>query len=244
LAVAHDLAGATLAFDLDGCLVDTAPDLIGTLNTILAEHGHQGLPLASARSVIGHGARAMLSRGFEAVGETLDPAKMTALFEHFLVLYVARIDRESRPYPGVVETLDALAAAGARLAVCTNKRTDLSVKLLDALDLTRRFAVVMGPDKAGAAKPDPRHLIAAIEAAGGSPDCALMVGDASTDVGAAVAAGIPVVAVSYGYSDVPPPQLGADALIDRFADLPPVARRLLAARQAAIRPVLPDQADA
>jgi phosphoglycolate phosphatase len=224
--------------------VDTAPDLIGTLNTVLAEHGHPGLTLGSARSVVGHGARAMLSRGFEAVGETLDPAKMDALFEHFIRLYVGRIDRESRPYPGVVKTLDALAAAGARLVVCTNKRTDLSLMLLDALDLTRRFADVMGPDKAGAYKPDPRHLIAAIEAAGGAVERALMVGDAATDVGAALGAGVPVVAVSYGYSEVPPDQLGADALIDSFTELPPIARRLLAGRRAAIRPVLPDQADA
>ena len=186
----------------------------------------------------------MLSRGFQAVGETLGPEKMDALFERFIELYTNRIDRESRPYPGVVEALDQFAAAGARLAVCTNKRTDLSLLLLDSLDLTRRFAVVMGPDKAGAAKPDPRHLLAAIEAAGGSPDRALMIGDSRSDVGAAVAAGIPVVAVSFGYSDVPPDELGADALIDSFAELPAIARRLLAAQRAAIRPVLPDQADA
>ncbi len=241
--VAH-LDGAVIAFDLDGCLVDTAPDLIGTLNLILAEHGHAGLPLEAARTVVGHGARAMLSRGFETVGETLDPSRMQQLFDHFIDLYVARIDQASRPYPGVIVTLDALAAAGARLAVCTNKRTDLSLLLLDALDLTSRFAVVMGPDLAGAAKPDPRHLLAAIEAAGGSHGHALMVGDARTDVGAAVAAGVPVVAVSYGYSDVPPAELGADALIDSFTELPAIARRLLAGRRAAIRPVLPGQADA
>jgi phosphoglycolate phosphatase len=244
LADDHDLTGATIAFDLDGCLVDTAPDLIGTLNTILAEHGHAGLPLAAARTVVGQGARAMLSRGFAAVGETLHPSKMDSLFERFLDLYPDRIDRESRPYAGVVEVLDQFAAVGARLVVCTNKRTDLSLLLLDALDLTRRFEAVVGPDKAGAAKPDPRHLIAAIEAGGGSPGRALMVGDSRADIGAAVAAGVPVVAVSYGYSDVPPAELGADALIASFAELPPIARRLLAGRRAAIRPVLPDQADA
>lgn len=240
----RDLTGATIVFDLDGCLVDTAPDLIGTLNTILAEHGHMGLPLAAARTVVGHGARAMLLRGFEAVGERLDPTRMERLFDHFIALYVARIDRASRPYPMVAETLDALAGAGARLAVCTNKPTDLSLLLLGALDLSRRFEAVIGPDKAGAAKPDPRHLLAAIEAAGGSSECALMIGDSRADVGAAVAAGVPVVAVSFGYSDVPPAELGADALIDSFTELPPIARRLLAARRPAIRPVLPDQADA
>jgi len=244
LAPSMDLGGATIAFDLDGCLVDTAPDLIGTLNLILAEHGHPGLPLESARTVVGFGARAMLARGFEAVGETLHPARMDRLFEHFIDLYVARIAQESRPFPGVVEVLESLTAAGARLVVCTNKRTDLSLILLDALDLTRHFGAIVGPDKAGVSKPDPRHLLYAIEAVGGSPDHALMIGDSRPDVGAAVAAGLPVVAVSFGYSDVPPAELGADALIDHFAELPPVARRLLAAQQAAIRPVLPDQADA
>jgi phosphoglycolate phosphatase len=227
-------AGATIALDLDGCLVDTAPDLIGTLNIILGEHGHAGLPLVSARTVVGHGARAMISLGFEAVGEALDPDQMERLFDRFIELYVARIADESRPYPGVVEALDRLASAGAKLAVCTNKRTDLSLKLLDALDLTSRFVVIMGPDKAGFAKPDPRHLIAAIEAAGGSAERSMMVGDSISDVGAAVAAGVPVVAVSYGYSDVPPAELGADTLIDSFAELPDVAARLLT-RQAAGR---------
>jgi phosphoglycolate phosphatase len=244
LADPRDLTGATIAFDLDGCLVDTAPDLLGTLNTILAEQGHPGLPLAAARTVVGHGARAMLSRAFEAVGEPLEPLKMDQLFDRFIELYAARIARLSQPYPGVVAVLDTLAAAGARLAVCTNKPTELSLLLLGALDLAWRFAAVMGPDTAGVAKPDPRHLLAAIEAAGGSPYRELMVGDSRADVGAAVAAGIPVVAVSFGYNDVPPAELGADALIDRFDELPPIARRLLAARQAAIRPVLPDQADA
>jgi phosphoglycolate phosphatase len=244
LSEAEDLSGATIAFDLDGCLVDTAPDLIGTLNTILAEHGHHGLPLDSARTVVGHGARAMLMKGFEAVGETLGPEQMNHLFDRFIALYRARIDMASRPYPGVMEVLDAFAAAGAKLVVCTNKRTDLSLALLDALDLTRRFVAVVGPDKAGAAKPDPHHLLFAIQAAGGTAGHALMIGDSSSDVGAAKAAGVPVVAVSFGYSDIAPAELGADAVIDSFAELPPIARRLLAGRQAAIRPVLPDQADA
>jgi phosphoglycolate phosphatase len=242
--LSDDLSGATIAFDLDGCLVDTAPDLIGTLNQILAEHDHHGLPVEAARTVVGHGARAMLALGFEAVGETLSPERMTQLFERFIELYRARIDMASRPYPGVIDVLDGFAAAGAKLVVCTNKRTDLALALLDALDLTRRFVDVVGPDKAGAAKPDPRHLIFALETAGGSADHALMIGDSSTDVGAAKAAGVPVVAVSFGYNDVPAAELGADALIDSFAELPAVARRLLAARRPAIRPVLPDQADA
>ncbi len=233
-----------IAFDLDGTLVDTAPDLIGVLNHILAEHGHDGLPLASARRIVGHGARAMLTLGFDAAGATLAPAEMDRLFEHFIELYVGRIAMASRPFPGVVDALDALEAAGARFVVCTNKRTDLSLALLDALDLTRRFAAVVGPDLAGAYKPDPKHLAYAVEAAGGSLDHALMVGDATTDTGVAKAAGVPVVAVSFGYNDVPLAELGADALIDHFAELPQVARRLLEPRRAAISPILPDGTDA
>ena len=226
-AAEHDLAGAVVAFDLDGTLVDTAPDLIGTLNYMLAEHGHDGLPLASARTLVGHGARVMIERGFAAAGETVEPPRMDALFAHFIDLYVARIAMASRPNPGVIEALDELERAGARFAVCTNKRTDLSLALLDALDLTRRFAAIVGPDLAGAAKPDPRHLVFAIERAGGTLGRALMVGDSRADVEAAKAAHVPVVAVSFGYSDVPPADLRADALIDHFAELSAAAHRLI-----------------
>jgi phosphoglycolate phosphatase len=228
-----------IAFDLDGTLVDTAPDLIGTLNYILAEHGHDGLPLAAARTLVGHGARAMLTRGFAAAGETLATERMDRLFDHFIELYVGRIAMASRPFPGLIAALDELARAGARLAVCTNKRTDLSLALLDALDLTHRFAAVVGPDLAGAYKPDPKHLAYAVEAAGGRLSHALMVGDASTDTEAARAAGAPVIAVSFGYSDVPVAELGADAVIDHFGELPAAARRLLSPAGAAISPILP-----
>ena len=238
------LSGATLVFDLDGTLVDTAPDLIGVLNLILGEHGHPGLPLEAARTVVGHGARAMLARGFATVGETLQPEQMDALFDRFILLYLDRIARESRPFPGALAALDDLAAAGASLAICTNKRTDLSLALLEALDLRARFAAVVGPDVAGAAKPDPRHLICAVLAAGGDPAFALMVGDARTDIDAASASDVPAIAVTFGYSDVPVGELGADLTIDAFADLPAAARRLLAARRAAMRPSLPDPADA
>jgi phosphoglycolate phosphatase len=239
LPVARDLEGCVVAFDLDGTLVDTAPDLIGTLNVILGEHGHTGLPLASARVLVGHGARVMLARGFAAAGETLAPAEMDRLFDRFIDLYLARIARESRPFPGALAAMDALEAAGARLAICTNKPTGLSLALLDALDITQRFAAVMGPDTAGAAKPDPRHLLTVIAAAGGTPGRAVMVGDARTDTDAAKAARVPVIAVSFGYSDIPPIDLAPDILIDHFDELPAAARRLLTARGAAISPVLP-----
>jgi len=174
----------------------------------------------------------MIEKGFAAAGETLAPARLETLYAHFLELYVPRVAMATRAYPGLAEALDQLESAGARFAVCTNKRTDLSVALLDALDLSRRFASIVGPDLAGAAKPDPRHLVFAIERAGGTADRALMVGDSRADVDAAKAAHVPVVAVSFGYSDVPPADLHADVLIDHFGELPAAAFHLIAAARA------------
>src|SRR4051812_22355289 len=142
---AGSLAGATIAFDLDGTLVETAPDLIGTLNVILGDQGLAALPLAQARPFIGHGARWLIERGFEAAGAHLHPAKSQQLFERFIAHYRARIADESRPFPGCEAALDALIAAGARLAVCTNKPTGLSVALLEALGLASHFAAIVGP---------------------------------------------------------------------------------------------------
>jgi phosphoglycolate phosphatase len=226
------LAGAVIAFDLDGTLVDTAPDLVGTLNVILSEEGLRPLALAHARDLIGHGARRLLERGFQAAGEPLADERMPALFDRFIARYLAHIADESRPFPGVVEALEALRAGGARLAVCTNKPTRLSNALLDALGLGRLFEAVVGPDSAPAGKPDPRHLEAAIAAAGGSSDHAVMVGDAATDAGAARAARVPLILVSFGYTETPVHELEPDILIDHFDQLPDAVRRLLRACEA------------
>jgi len=236
--------GAVIAFDLDGTLVDTAPDLVAVLNHILLDEGLTPLPLPEVRPMIGRGARALLERGFAAAGAALAPERMKPLFDRFIDLYFARIAEESRPFPGVEAALDSLLQAGARLAVCTNKRTALSTALLDALDLSRRFTVVMGPDTAGASKPDPRHLLAALEAARGTPACALMVGDSEADLAAARGAGVPMIAVSFGYTEVPPAKLGADALIDHFQDLESAARDLLRRGARSISPHFPGGTDA
>ncbi len=213
------LEGATIAFDLDGTLVDTAPDLIGALNILLGEEGLPPLALSSARVMVGRGARALIEQGFAADGAPLDAESAPALVERFIALYLARIADESRPFPGVETALDELAAAGARLVVCTNKRTDLSLALLDALGLTPRFAAVIGADLAPTPKPDASHLLTAIAAAGGRADRAIMVGDSASDIGAARAAGVPSVVVSFGYTEIPAADLGADVLIDRFDQL-------------------------
>ncbi len=222
------LSGATIAFDLDGTLVDTATDLVGALNTVLSERRLPSLAMNAARVMVGRGARALIEQGFAAAGEPLAPDETPILLERFIAIYRDRIAKESRPFDGVEQTLDILAVAGAKLSVCTNKRTDLSIALLDALGLTDRFASIIGADHAPAPKPDGRHLLAAIEAAGGTIDHALMVGDSATDVGAARNAKVPSVVVSFGYTEIAAAELGGDHLIDRFDELPDLALRLLA----------------
>lgn len=227
--MAADLSGAVIAFDLDGTLVDTAPDLIATLNVLLVEEGLPVLPIDQARPYIGHGARRLLQRGFLAAGAVLDPGREETLFERFLPHYLGRIADESRPFPGCVEALKALRADGARLSVCTNKPTDLSVALLEALEMLPLFDAVVGRDSAPAPKPDPRHLEAAVSAAGGSLARSLLVGDSSTDAAAARAAGAPLILVSFGYTDIPAHELAPDALVDHFDELAAACARLLAA---------------
>ena len=224
------LAGAVIAFDLDGTLVDTAPDLVGTLNVILGEEGLAPLAMEHARDLIGHGARRLLERGFQAAGEPLEADRMGGLFDRFIARYHDHIADESRPFPGCVAALEALKTKGARLAVCTNKPTALSNALLQALDLGRLFDAVVGPDAAPAAKPDPRHLEAAVTAAGGDLSRAIMVGDAATDAGAARAAKVPLILVSFGYTETPAAELQPDVLIDHYDALPAACLRLLGAR--------------
>ena len=221
------LQGSLIAFDLDGTLVDTAPDLIGALNGVLAEQRLPVMPLAVGRVLVGHGARALIERGFSLAGQPLPAEATPALVARFIDLYRGRIAAESRPFPGVERALDALAEAGAKLAVCTNKRTDLSTELLNALKLADRFAVIVGADLAPAPKPDARHLLFTAERAAIPIGRTLMVGDSANDVNAAKAAGAPVVAVSFGYTEVPAAELGADALMHHFDELTGHARALL-----------------
>lgn len=223
------LAGAVIAFDLDGTLVDTAPDLVGTLNVLLAEESLPPLPLAHAQPFIGRGARWLIERGFGAAGAPLTAERLDGLFHRFIARYRAHIAHESRPFPGCEAALDTLIGEGATLVVCTNKLTDLSITLLDALDLTRRFAAVIGADAAPAIKPDPRHLQVAVEAAGGAFPRVVMVGDAATDAGAARAAGAALVLVSFGYTETPAAELNPDILIDHFDQLPHACAHLLGA---------------
>lgn len=228
-AVDTPLAGAVIAFDLDGTLVDTAPDLIDTLNVLLDQEGLAPLPMDEARPFIGRGAKWLIERGFQAADAPLAPDQVQPLFDRFLIYYRAHIADRSRPFPGCVAALETLRAQGAKLAVCTNKQTGLSTALLDALEMSHLFAAVIGADAAPAPKPDRRHLETAITAAGGLTARAVMVGDAATDADAARAARVPLILVSFGYTEIPVRELAPDILIDRFDLLPAACARLLSA---------------
>jgi phosphoglycolate phosphatase len=220
------LAFDVVAFDLDGTLADTSPDLGAALNHALGMLGRPSLPLASVRLLVGHGARALLLRGLAATGAASEELVDAAL-PHFMSFYADHICEGTRPYPGVEAALAQIASAGARLALCTNKPASLSHKLLDALGLGNRFAAIVGGDTLPVRKPDPAPLIAAIAQAGGGT--AVFVGDSITDAETARAAGVPLIAVSFGFRDRPVEELGADAVVDCFDELVPAIRALSAA---------------
>jgi phosphoglycolate phosphatase len=219
---------ATAIFDLDGTLIDTAPDLIDTLNVVLAREGLPPVPYDTARNMIGGGAKMMLMRGIEAEGITVEPAKLDKMFADFLAHYSGHIADRSQPFPGLIESLDRLAQRGLRFAVCTNKLERLSVQLLKQLKLADRFEVICGQDTFGMQKPDPEVLRRTIVAAGGSMRRSVMIGDSITDISTARAAGIPVIAVNFGYSERPVSEYGPDRIISHFEQLPDAIADVLA----------------
>jgi phosphoglycolate phosphatase len=223
------MTAPTIVFDLDGTLVDTAPDLIDTLNAILGRHGVPPVPPGDARMMIGAGVKPLLQRALASKGLRPAPAEIDAMFAEYLELYAEHIADRSRPFPGLTAALDTLAAQGCRLAVCTNKLEWLSVRLLDTLGLSSRFVAICGQDTFTMRKPDPDMLRLTIARAGGDTGHAVMVGDSMTDVATARAAGIPVVAVDFGYTETPPHELGADRLISHFDALPEAVRQLVLA---------------
>ncbi len=218
------LVGVAVIFDLDGTLIDTAGDLAASMNFVLQQAGHAPVPLDRVRHLVGHGARAMLDRGFRENGGAapLDLDPHVALFlEH----YLAHIADQSRPFPGAIETLDRLHGDGAAIAVCTNKREAWARALFDALGLTPRFAAIVGADTVGVAKPDARPVIAALQQSGATRG--VFVGDSDTDIRAARAAGMPCLAALFGYG---PLELAneADALFSAYEEVPALIRRLSA----------------
>ena len=207
------LNGATIVFDLDGTLVDTAPDLTNALNHVLRQRGHAPAAPALVRESAGRGARAMIEEALSAAGAQDDADGILA---DFLLHYEANIAAMSRPFPGAVAALERLASAGAKLAICTNKRERLTRMLLQALDIEHYFSGIAGRDTFGVTKPDPGHLLGAIAAAGGDADRAVMVGDSAVDLRAAHGANVPSILVTFGYCPPPPEGPRPDAVIDHF----------------------------
>jgi phosphoglycolate phosphatase len=210
----------TIVFDLDGTLIDTAPDLIDTLNVVFAREGMPPVAYETARNLIGAGARAMIARGIEAEGRNVAPAKLEQMFVDFIAHYSEHVADRSQPFAGLTDALDTLAARGCRFAVCTNKLEHLSVLLLEKLKLADRFKAICGQDTFGVQKPNPEILRRTIAAAGGTLQRSVMIGDSATDIRTARAAGVPVIAVDFGYSERPISEFGPDCIISHFAQLP------------------------
>jgi phosphoglycolate phosphatase len=208
-----------LVFDLDGTLVETAPDLVATLNVVLEREGVAPVPYEKARSMVGGGARMMIERGLQFGGAQRSAAEIDEMFDAFLAHYEAHIADASHIFPGVTEALDRFAAQGWHFAVCTNKYEHGSILLLQTLGVGERFRAICGRNTFPVCKPDGRALLMTIERAGGVPQNAIMVGDSQTDIDTARNAKIPVVAVDFGYTDAPVETFSPDRVISHFDEL-------------------------
>lgn len=214
-----DDGGLTVAFDVDGTLVDTAPDLMLTLNHILKPLGLPEIESESVRQMIGLGARVLIDKSLDLHQVTRTEAEVDVLFDQFIEHYSQNIAAHSRLFPGMAEILERYDKAGVKLAACTNKLEYLTVSLFAELDITKYFGSIIGRDTVGIGKPDPAPLYAAIDQAGGKRDRAVFIGDSITDVNTSKAAGIPSIIVSFGYTPIPAHELGGDVLIDHFDEL-------------------------
>ncbi|HEY4943187.1 MAG TPA: HAD-IA family hydrolase [Rhizomicrobium sp.] len=215
-----------LVFDLDGTLVDTAPDLLGATNAVLRSEGRREVDPATLRHMVGFGARSLITQAMAATGAEVQEARLPELVDRFLVHYRAHIADASTPFAGVEETLAALQQDGARLAVLTNKPQEMADLLLAKLNLTRFFPVVYGAGRMSYVKPDARIFHDVVrELHDGDGAAGIMIGDSITDVATARAAGAPVILVSYGYTPEPAHTLGGDAVTDDFRQIPALARQ-------------------
>lgn len=209
----------TIIFDLDGTLVDTAPDLAAALNAVLTRAGRPAVPIDEVRHLVGRGARKLIERVLETSGTAPGPGEIDDFVAHFLEHYGANIATASRPFAAAEATVRRLAARGHKIGICTNKPEALSWKLMEALGLRDLFPVILGADSRPYRKPDPRHLLDTIAALGGGRENAVLIGDSDTDVKTARAAAVPVIVVSFGYTEIPAHELGADVVIDHFDEL-------------------------
>ena len=209
-----------IVFDLDGTLVDSVGDIRVAINRVLAAAGRSALDRKTVVSFVGDGARQLVARAFEATGGAEPDRVLDRHYRDFLDAYEAEPIALTRPYPGAMQALLALKAEGRSLGVCTNKPDALTVAVLSRLGLAAHFDAIVGPDRVARRKPDPAPLISTLDAMGAGPGDAVMVGDSINDVEVARAAGVPVLCVTFGYARGAPEDLGADALIGHFRELP------------------------
>lgn len=215
-----------IVFDLDGTLVDTAPDLTSALNATMSSLKLPEVAEADVRHMVGRGARVLIERGLTAAGVASGEKLIEEALAVFLGHYGDHIADRSMPFDGVVETLELFRSGGALMGVCTNKPQALTVKLLEVLQLIDYFPVILGADKVRNRKPHPEHLLQTITELNAAPQNAVMIGDSTADVEAARAAGVPVIAVSFGYSEISAHDLGADLVVDNFSQLRTAIPRL------------------
>ena len=208
-------------FDLDGTLVDSAPDLLATLDAVLPRHGFRAMRDPGLRNGIGHGARHLIEYALHQQRAEAETTALDRIHADFLRHYEANICIETQVYPGTLELLDRFAAVGWGFAVCTNKPEGMSRLLLEKLGVAERFAAICGGDTFAVRKPDPRHLLQTIAEAAGRHDNALLVGDSRTDLDTARSAGVPFIGVSFGYTPVPMRELGPDLLVGSYEELDP-----------------------
>ncbi len=226
----------TIVFDLDGTLVDSAPDLAGSLDGLMREMGLEAIGVSATRKLIGHGIPNLVRSALAARGVEWQEEQGESAIRRFTELYSQRLSRDTRPYPHVEPTLSFLAGQGWRLAVCTNKIERYARAILRDLGLAHFFPVIAGPDTYGVGKPDPRHLLETAREAGGG-DLIIFVGDSEVDIATAKAAGVPVIALSYGYAKTPLAALQPDVLIDRFAGIPEAVAGIAKAHASSARAV-------
>ena len=208
-------------FDLDGTLVDSAPDLHVAANLLMVENDRRELSLPEIIKMIGDGVPKLVERSFAATGDVPDTDTLAAASKRYLEFYEPHAADLSTPFPGEIACLERLKSAGYTLAVCTNKPYDATMEMLATLDLDEHLSVVIGGDTLpGIKKPDPRHLLAALEKLDIGVDAAVMIGDNANDVNAAKGADIPVIVCRFGYTNGPAEDLDGDLVIDHFDDLP------------------------
>lgn len=222
-----------VVFDLDGTLIDTAPDLVASLNHTIASVGLAPVGYEDLTFLVGNGAKVMIEKAFVLREKPLDPQALPQLLERFITHYSATMPGDSRPYPGLLDALERLKVAGFRLAVCTNKMEQLAVTLIERLKLTHHFAAITGGDTFAVRKPDAAHLLGTVERAKADPRRAVMIGDSINDIMVARNAGIPSIAVPFGYSDVAVDTLGPNRIIGHFDELTPALVEALLERQPA-----------